>query len=113
MISDIFATRIWGMSNGSSASYTLKINIPNKTVTAVASISKVEFSDDDDHSWAKVSVQKYCYYNAEDFVLCPLGTSQTSYKKINNAANITFQLEVRNDDGFVYADCPILIFFHN
>ncbi|HYE24013.1 MAG TPA: hypothetical protein VEG32_02325, partial [Clostridia bacterium] len=90
------------------------VNLGGRTVTTAVSISKLETTDEDDHFWAKVAVRSYCTISG-DVVYCPVqdppAPNPNSYaKKIYGAYNITYELQVRNDDGYVYADCPILIF---
>jgi hypothetical protein len=118
MLTDIFVTRIWGTANEGEKTYTVDVYLDgSQTVTTVVAISKMEFTDEDDHAWIKVDVK--CYYDNEGGH-CPtkepdpLDTVPASYRlKIVKPTQIIYELKVRNDDGFIYADCPIMIFFHS
>src|SRR5262245_12985292 len=117
MISDIYVTRIWGTIDGDSTSYTLRVNTGGRTLSTAVSISKLETTDGDDHVWAKAMVRSYCTISG-DVIYCPVqdppAPNPKSYQnKLYGVDHICYELQVRNDDGYLYADCPITIFFHN
>jgi hypothetical protein len=110
-------TRIWGTADESEETYSVSIGInPPQIISAVVSISKVEFTDDDDHSWAQAHITDWVIDEGGN--LGSTGFSDTNPKSYMNKKNkklseITVKLKVRNDDGYVKADCPITIFFHS
>src|SRR5215217_5643241 len=115
MITDVWATRIWGTADGGSATYSMKIKFGGKDVFTIVAVSKAEFTDEDDHAWFKVAIRGHCFLSENGNVSCPHPDpplpNPTSFLKVDNAESITYELQVRNDDGYVYADCPIMVFF--
>src|SRR2546428_1571448 len=97
---------MWAISSG-TFSWTATVGIPTRTVTAQASLARV-----DGRGSAKAFIRSYCYQHSSDQVLCPVSPdadSADSVVDIYNAISVTFEVQVR--DAYAYATG--LVFFHS
>lgn len=86
-----------------------------KTVSAVGHISRFHLHEDDNLGWVKLWLTKYCTGDG-DFVNCAVFESEeppTYINRIDNIQSIDFQLDIRDDDDYVYGYCPITVYYHN
>jgi len=102
MINYIHWAWFWAWVRNGTHSSTITVRIPNRRVTAQASLSRVSWDSEGKPRYAKAFIRTYCYYHSSDQRLCPYYSnpdSAPSVVTINNASSITFEIRVRASSG--------------